>query len=176
MKMKTFMRFYYISSRILFSMKGLIHISKNRQIIKTQLPSWNVYHQDIQMKQFSLEHIIPQRLFIYPNHSYDLDNLVSCEKDWNSFRSDFRYGIGKTPFIKNSFCGSLYPHERIFQPSPRADYGLISRSIIKMLHRYPYLYRVLDQIIEQPYLLDEWSRYPCLSYETLRNEIKTVYE
>jgi len=151
-------------------------IRQNRHIVQRLLPPWNVYQQTVPLKQYSLEHIIPQRLFLEPTHAYDLDNLVSCELEWNSIRSDYRYGLGKTTRKKQYSFGQIFPQERIFLPCEQADYGLLSRSILNMLHRYPYLYRVLDQIIDPPYLLDVWSQYPCLSFEQLRSRFKKVSE
>lgn len=151
-------------------------MNSHRRSILNQLPRWNVYHRETPILQPSVEHIIPRRLFLHPNHAHDLDNLVSCEKEWNSLRSDYRFGIGRTSLQKSFSWGTLYPHERTFHPSEQADFGLVGRSIITMLHRYPYLYRVLDQIIEPVYLLDEWSNYPCYPYETMRSHLKTISE
>jgi len=157
-------------------MKHPSFVNKNRNIVKKLLPHWNVYQRNIPIQNYSLEHIIPQRLFLEPTHAYDLNNLVSCEHEWNSIRSDFRYGIGKTTKKKIYNFGEIYPQERIFAPSDMADYGLLSRSTLYMLHRYPYLYRVLDQIIDPPYLLDVWSHYPRSPYEQLRSEFMKVCE
>jgi len=156
--------------------KSTILLFTHGKIISDRLPYYNVYNPNIilQSKNMSIEHIIPKRLFNNKKHAHDILNLVSCDKYCNSFRSDYRYGdIASEDMICIEY-GCISRTHRIFMPSRMADYGLLSRSIISMLHKYPYLYTKLDQIVQYPYLLDKWSNYPISEYENKRNELYII--
>ena len=67
--------------------------------------------------------------------------------------------------------GVLDRIQRIFYPSTQADMGLISRSIIEMLHKYPYLYNSLDRIVYHPQLLDAYYNKPKSELELAREQM-----
>jgi len=73
--------------------------------------------------------------------------------------------------LKINISGYINPQKRIFYPYQCADFGLISRSIVAMLSKYPYLYDNLNEIIENPNLLSKWSEYPISEFEEQRNAL-----
>ena len=139
-----------------------------RSIVRHHLSRWNIYNVRQPIVEFSIEHIIPKKWFLHREDSHDLYNLASCERDWNSNRSDYRYGKGKLSYEKRK-AGRFYHMERMFFPSKHADFGLIARSILAMLEKYPYLRDILDDIIDPSCLLYEWARFPIYPYELQRN-------
>lgn len=152
------------------------------QYIHSSLPHIDVYSgQLLSKKAYSIEHIIPKRMFINPSHANDPINLVPCDIKVNRLRSDYKFGTDPNltfhpseniPVlnIKDEFVGSINRKRRIFYPSVTADKGLLSRSIMGMLYKYPYLYRNLNDIVDSPNILFEWSLYPLSSFEIERKD------
>lgn len=148
--------------------------------IHPSLPRVDVYSGGmLSQKSYSVEHIIPKRMFIDKTHADDPLNIVPCDLKVNQLRSDYKYGTDPNlvfhpseniPIFngKKEFSGSINRKLRTFYPPISADKGLISRSIISMLYKYPYLYRCLNDIIDSPTLLFEWSLYPMSNYEKKR--------
>jgi hypothetical protein len=64
--------------------------------------------------------------------------------------------------------GVLDRIQRIFYPSLDADMGLLSRSIIDMLHQYPYLYSSMDRIVSDVRLLHNYYDLPKTNLEIER--------
>lgn len=151
--------------------------------IHKSIPHIDVYTGNIlSKKSYSIEHIIPKRMFTEKSHANDPINLVPCDMKINQLRSDYKFGTDPNltfnpseniPILnaKEEFAGSINRKRRIFYPSVNADKGLISRSIIGMLHKYPYLYRNLNDIVDSPNILFEWSLYPLSNFEKERKEI-----
>jgi endonuclease I len=148
-----------------------------------ELPKYNIYNNQIIKSKSTIEHIIPRRLFYDKRHSHDLINISFCDKSTNSNRSDFKFGdyhnlnsnIIKSHGIRTildedskKINGFVDNHKRIFYPYKNADFGLISRSIMDMLSKYPYLYENLNEIIESPVLLSKWSEMPVSEFEYKR--------
>lgn len=151
--------------------------------IHPSIPHIDVYTGGILTKKaYSVEHIIPRRMFVDKSHANDPINLVPCDIKVNRLRSDYKYGTDPNllfypseniPILnaKKEFAGSMNRKRRIFYPSVSADKGLISRSIIGMLYKYPYLYRNLNDIVDSPNILFEWSLYPPSTFEIERKDI-----
>ena len=142
----------------------------------THLPAIDVYTGSyLSKKHFSLEHMIPKRFFHERAHANDLLNLVPCDRKVNQLRSDYRYGTltehvvhDKDSIVlttgRNEVSGYLSRRHRTFYPATEADCGLIGRSIIRLLYKYPYLYSYLDDIIDRPDTLWRWSCFPTTSF------------
>jgi hypothetical protein len=138
----------------------------------------------IHQSHLSLEHIIPKRVFNNKKDANHWKNLAFCDKRINSLRSDFRLGDPddiydyRNKSIKivlnsvNQTGGILVPCERIYFPTLQADLGLLSRSIIDMLHLYPYLYGRLDQIIESNDFLEKYHNKPISEFERKRDKLQ----
>lgn len=147
----------------------------------SHLPKIDLYTGNyLSKKQYSVEHIIPKRFFQERSHANDLLNLAPCDRMTNQLRSDYRYGHVTTEIMQENDCmilksqrdevsGFLHRRRRTFYPSIHADRGLISRSIIQLLHRYPYLYAYLDDIVDRPDTLWQWSSYATSFYEQQRD-------
>lgn len=69
--------------------------------------------------------------------------------------------------------GVLDRIQRVFYPSLEADMGLLSRSIIDMLHKYPYLYSSMDRIVSDVRLLHHYYDLPKTDLEIER---ETLYD
>lgn len=115
-------------------------------------------------RNISVEHIIPRKFFI-KDHADDPRNIAFCDRTINSYRSDLKLGeqdyndatdwdIVTVPL---PYGGEINNKKRVYYPSGLADKGLLARSIIRMLFRYPYLYSYLDEIIDTPETLAQWS-------------------
>lgn len=52
--------------------------------------------------------------------------------------------------------GVIHRIQRVFFPSPQTDMVLVCRCIITMLFLFPYLYGCLDQIVQDPALLQKY--------------------
>ncbi|NDE13749.1 hypothetical protein EBZ80_02345 [bacterium] len=142
----------------------------------------NVYNGAIlSPSKTTQEHIIPSSYFPDPRMAQDWVNLVSCDAFTNSLRSDLRLGDPRAyeavfrPLLHRTFAkesvightgirvvvdstgrvsGLINRSERLFIPSPNADLGLLSRSIVALLSRYPVLYRSLPYICDTRLLSD----------------------
>ena len=145
----------------------------------SHLPPIDVYTGlHLSKKHFSVEHIIPKRLFHERSHANDLINLAPCDRSTNHRRSDYRYGeldadvSNEHDLLLSSrqeVAGFVNRRRRTFYPSTNADKGLISRSIIQLLHKYPYLYANLFDIVDHPNTLSKWSsQHPPSFYEEQR--------
>ena len=139
----------------------------------------------INYSAFSIEHIIPKSLFKKTQHSNHWMNTISCDRFTNSIRSNYRLDSPKPYkdlflefenkilqkekiIIMNKnlhiygvtdnsgyVSGIVNKKKKIFIPSIQADLVLISRSILFMLDRYPYLYNSLQKIVDIQ-LLEEY--------------------
>ena len=67
--------------------------------------------------------------------------------------------------------GVLDRCQRIFYPSLEADMGLISRSIIGMLYKYPFLYGNLERIVSNVQLLENYYNLPESDLEISRQNL-----
>jgi len=146
------------------------------------LPPIDVYTGNVLTKDYmSKEHIIPKRFFSCKNHADDLINLVPCDIHVNRIRSDYKYGIScmdslQDPKImevydnSHSISGYVNKRTRTFYPGKYTDYGILGRSIIELLRKYPYLYRNLLDIVESPIVLSIWCTYPVSEFELLRQK------
>lgn len=152
--------------------------------ILSSLPKIDIY-TGLRLKpsHFSQEHIIPKRFFPNRTHSDDILNLAPCDRQINMARSDLKFG--ECPLLINSThtilkllhvnnltnpIGAIDQRRRTFYPLSYSDKGLIARSIIKMLYKYPYLYCHLHDIIDTDTLWKWYSENPILSiYEQERN-------
>jgi hypothetical protein len=70
-----------------------------------------------------------------------------------------------------SVSGVLDRCQRIFYPSLEADMGLISRSIIGMLYKYPFLYGNIDRIVANVKLLENYYDLPESDLEISRQNL-----
>jgi hypothetical protein len=150
---------------------------------RVRLMGINVYNRaPILFEKSTQEHIIPSSYFPDPRMAQDPFNLVSCDAFTNNVRSDLRLGDPKAyeavfrPLLHRRFPRETVMHysgslkavidstgkvsglvnrsERLFVPSPDADLGLLSRSIVSLLARYPVLYRSLPYICDTRILSD----------------------
>jgi endonuclease I len=142
----------------------------------------NLYHsQPLPPQQHSCEHIIPKSFFRQRHHANDPMNLAPCDLKTNIRRSNFALGNienmmeGGRPIYDSldQYTGHLHTTQRIFYPSLECDRGLISRSILFMIEKYPYLYDDLPRILSPPdteEILDGWRLYPSTTdFEDHRN-------
>lgn len=146
----------------------------------------NVYNGEpiVHRKHFSVEHVVPKRLFPERKDANRWLNQVPCDRYTNAVRSDLRLGdpgLHHQIFIEyenaslmpqtlvtirpglflvvdgtGKLSGIINRYHRVFTPSLSADMGLLCRSIRTMLSLYPHLYGSLDQIIQDPGLLDRY--------------------
>ena len=137
----------------------------------------------------SIEHLVPKRLFVDKVHASHPLNLVPCDRFTNAVRSDLRLGdpdlyrhifdqYGNSTFSPESMVsmdsstpcflvidgsgspsGVIHRVQRVFYPSPQTDMVLVCRGIIAMLFLFPYLYGCLDQIVQDPGLLQKYHSY-----------------
>lgn len=158
----------------------------------------NVYNQkNIPPLYQTKEHIIPKSIFRRSTHANQWNNLISCDKFTNTIRTDYRLGdplTYKDLFLEyrstnqsnklvsihpkipyklvvdstGNVSGVLDRIQRIFYPSLEADMGLLSRSIIDMLHQYPYLYSSMDRIVSDVRLLHNYYDLPKSNLEIER--------
>jgi hypothetical protein len=167
-------------------------VSKNKFL---KLPPINIYNNVIiKDNHRSIEHIIPQRIFKKSSHTNNIHNLAFTDKKTNSLRRDFKFGdihtiinennkINQDLFYElisddyeaiydynNTFTGFISPSRRIFYPRYNENLGLLSRSIIKMLYLYPYLYSYLNEIVTEPILIHKWNQLPLSKFEIERNK------
>lgn len=155
----------------------MISFDKNKMRIITfvmnllWLPKIDIYTGlHLSRSRFSKEHIIPQRFFPHKKDADDLLNLAPADRFINSMRCDLRFGYQKEEHIPYPFY--IDRKKRTFFPSILADKGLISRSIIEMLHKYPYLYCYLNDIVDNTDTLWKWSNEnpEPSTFEKARNE------
>lgn len=158
----------------------------------------NVYNQNsIPPLYQTKEHIIPKSIFRRSTQANHWKNLISCDKFTNAIRTDYRLedpATYKDLFLEYRYTNqsnklvSIHPKipyklvvdstgnvsgvldriQRIFYPSLDADMGLLSRSIIDMLHQYPYLYSSLDRIVSDVRLLSNYYDLPKSNLEIER--------
>lgn len=162
-----------ISTLFLIMMSSL---SRNSRLLVEHLPRYSIYSgRLLSKKEVTVEHIIPKRLFKKKSHAHDLMNLAPCELYLNQKRSDYAFRsvmdlnvtCDMTPLHVPDilYCGFVSTRQRSFYPSlTYADLGLISRSILYMIHRYSYLESDLHEIIRNASLLDEWKGLPPRSH------------
>jgi endonuclease I len=133
---------------------------------------------------FTQEHIIPKRFFDNPKHANDLFNLAPTHLKINYMRSDLKFGNidmiqphNLTQILIPNPVAYIDRKKRIFYPTIIADKGLIARSIIEMLYKYPYLYTYIYDIIDHPETLWKWTHdHPNPSiFEKSRNEYLKRY-
>lgn len=178
--------------------KFLCYLIMNSNLILNfkKLPKINIYTNElIKDKNLSIEHIIPKRIFKNKNHANNIYNLAFTDKKTNSKRRDFKYGdIINIPskynkknlnnfydLISDDFesvldseqkvNGIISSSRRLFYPISEENYGCISRSIIKLLYEYPYLYSSLNEIIYEPHILSKWNKMPETKFEIERNKL-----
>lgn len=147
-------------------------------------PIVDVYTQSpIGLKEddISVEHIIPRRIWkgagLPSDAMNNIYNLVPCDRQVNRIRSDYRYGrfcmedVSK-PIVydkRHRIAGYIDHGMRVFYPHPnRSDTGLLGRSIVQLLYRYPVLYRYFYDIVQDPECLSEWTTHPQSSLEMYR--------
>jgi endonuclease I len=146
------------------------------------LPPVDVYNgRNLTRKHLSKEHIIPKRHFLSKKDADDLLNLAPCDLHVNRMRSDYKLGYASPEMVDDVHCvriysqtqnfsGHLNRRTRTFYPSDDADVGILGRSIIELLGKYPYLYQNLPDIVDHPSTLSKWSRvYPSSPFEEARN-------
>jgi len=167
-------------------------LSSLSPIVCYNLPPIDVYTGNhLSKKAYSVEHLIPRRIFRNIEHANDLLNIVPCDGKVNQLRADYRFGDLDNLFLNENVAkqlklkdrhfflakdrsgtvsGLVHRRLRTFYPSFDADKGLIGRSIIKMLTKYPYLYGYLDEIVDNPVTLSRWVMYPKTEFEMMRDE------
>lgn len=130
-------------------------------------------------KHVSKEHVIPRRYFLSKEHANDILNIVPCDRYVNGMRSDFKFGflyydniddhhLMEVYNYQNELSGYVNKRTRTFYPGGDADFGLLGRSIVELLKKYPYLYRSLPEIVESPTVISIWCTYPVSEFENLR--------
>jgi hypothetical protein len=172
---------------LLCDMKILQKMSSTIMMSRVYIPRIDIYNGiTLSKKISSIEHIIPKKFFNNKEDANDLLNLGHCHVYINNCRSDYKYGLLKnnnnnnntkciyTP-NQNISSGSIDTKKRIFYLNENADIGLISRSCLSMLYKYPYLYKYIDDIIHDKELLEIGSKYPKLEYEIWREQTLMEY-
>lgn len=152
------------------------------------LPPQDVYTQrPLPPKHYSKEHLIPRRLFRRRAHADDLWNMAPCDRRVNGIRSNFRYGNpfsdhfdrldpkSLRPVYDNAdrLSGHIHPQTRTFYPADNADFGLLGRSILRMLWKYPYLHQHLYAIVDSRSTIVSWCTLPMTDFERLRHACAT---
>lgn len=145
------------------------------------VPKIDIYTKTLlDQSVFTQEHIIPRRFFNNQKHANDIFNLAPTHLKINYMRSDLKFGnIDMIQphnltqiLIPNTTVAYIDRKKRIFYPTNIADKGLIARSIIEMLYKYPYLYTYIYDLVDNPETLWKWtSEHPNPSiFEKSRNE------
>jgi len=106
----------------------------------------------------------PKRLLTIPPCNY---NSKVWSVNSRSSSSNSKIVIDSTGTVS----GIVDRQNRVFYPSLRADMGLISRSIIDMLHMTPFLYQQLDLIVADRTVLYEYYDLPKSELELSREAL-----
>ena len=116
--------------------------------------------------RYSREHLIPKSVIIAagcPQQAvWDLANLFCVDRQLNSRRSNFKFVLPWRESSGPEECLFDCKH-RIFAPPTRAR-GIVARTTLLMIDRYPSLQSALPLIIE-PAALDAWVHLPVTEYE-----------
>lgn len=128
--------------------------------------------------------LFPLSLFQNPTHFRSMYNFVPTDL-WTYYRQkqySYRYmdlGIASTPDLihkeimydcMGQETGYLDHHDHYFYVTSNCQKGLLGRSLLTLVHQYPYLYH--KQKIPPLFVLKKWSTYPYTKFEYRRPFIR----
>jgi endonuclease I len=141
-----------------------------RKLIINDKKMPSIYIDDnMNLKDYSLEHIYPICKMNNKYHKYDMHNIMKTSKYLNSARSNYSFGnyISNTNIIKLYNNNYLDHKLKLFVPN-NIYKGMISRIIMYMTYTYNY---DINDIIDIKILLEWYNNYPPTKEEIYRNNI-----